>query len=120
MKKVICMTTFSYSIPYTRVWDNYFLVCYRHGVFLETCQGSVKLDVAPAKSGFVSFREKNILKVGHLVNSYTDGEEALRLFLSQPDEKQNKEIRKMFESIIQKIGIENGINIEAFPIIMAL
>ena len=120
MKKVICMTTFSYPIPYTRVWDNYFLTCYKHGVFLETCQGSVKLDVVPAKSGLVSFRGKNVLEVGHLVNSYTDGEEALLLFLSQPDEKQNKEIRAIFESFIQKIGIDNGINVEANPIMMAL
>ena len=120
MKKVICMMTFSYPIQYSRGWDNYFLVCYSHGVFLETCQGNVKLDVVPAKSGFVSLREKNVLEVGHLVNSYTDGEEALRLFLSQPDEKQNKEIRAIFESIIQKIGIDNEINIEAFPIMMAL
>lgn len=120
MKKVICMTTFSYPLPYFRGWDNYFLVCYSHGVFLETCQGSVKLDVVPAKSGFVSFREKSVLEVGHLVNSYTDGEEALRLFLSQPHEKQNEEIRKIFESIIQKIGIENEINVEANPIVMAL
>lgn len=120
MKKVICMTTFSYPLPYARGWDNYFLTCYSYGVFLETCQGDVKLEIVPAKSGFVSFSGKNVLEVGHLVNSYTDGEEALRLFLSQPAEKQNKEIRAIFESIIQKIGIENGINIEAFPIMMAL
>ena len=120
MKKVIYTATFSYPLPYARGWDNYFLTCYSHGVFLETCQGDVKLEIVPAKSGFVSFRGKNVLEVGHLVNSYTDGEEALLLFLSQPAEKQNKEIRAIFESIIQKIGIENGINIEAFPIMMAL
>jgi len=101
---------FSFSYPIKNGYDNYFLIFSLNGVHLLGTHGKKKIRVVPSEKKAVGLRGKYTIEVGHLVNTYTDGETALQLFLGQPVEKQDKEFKRMINNIILKIGHTAGIN----------
>lgn len=75
---------FSFSYPIKNGYDNYFLIFSLNGVHLLGTHGKKKIRVVPSEKKAVGLRGKYTIEVGHLVNTYTDGETALQLFLGQP------------------------------------